>query len=68
MACSRGSAARDIGATDKELATMKGHTSAVTSVSLSPDGRTLASGSADRTIRLWDVNSGTKKDKKDRTQ
>ena len=37
---------------------LKGHTKAVLSVSWSPDGRTLASGSFDNTIRLWDVASG----------
>ena len=28
------------------------------SVSFSPDGQTLASGSLDDTVRLWDVSSG----------
>jgi len=34
-----------------------GHSSTVTSVAFSPDGRTIASGSADRTIKLWDVSA-----------
>jgi len=34
------------------------HTAEVKSVSFSPDGRLLASGSADHTIRLWNVETG----------
>ncbi|EFJ40133.1 hypothetical protein VOLCADRAFT_100103 [Volvox carteri f. nagariensis] len=36
----------------------QGHSDIVNSVSWSPDGRTLASGSDDRTIRLWDASTG----------
>lgn len=53
----------------KELRTLIGHTSensfvgydnknSVYSLSFSPDGKTLASGSSDKTVKLWNVISG----------
>ena len=38
--------------------TLKGHTLGAWSVAYSPDGKTLASGSEDGTIKLWDVQTG----------
>ena len=37
---------------------LTGHTDVVKAVSFSPDGKTLASGSAAATIHLWDVHTG----------
>ncbi|KAL5525989.1 hypothetical protein ACEPAG_7327 [Sanghuangporus baumii] len=37
---------------------LKEHTGPVKSVSISPDGRFIASGSDDQTIRVWDTDSG----------
>ncbi|MBS9385956.1 MAG: TonB family protein [Dolichospermum sp. BR01] len=40
------------------LQTLTGHSYSVISVAYSPDGQTLASGSYDNTIKLWDVKTG----------
>ncbi|MFK8101850.1 MAG: WD40 repeat domain-containing protein, partial [Saprospiraceae bacterium] len=40
----------------KELVSFSGQTSAVTSVSFSPDGKTILTGSMDATAKLWDLS------------
>jgi hypothetical protein len=40
----------------RERNRLEEHTSSVMSVSFSPDGKTLASGSADNTIKLWNLD------------
>jgi WD40 repeat protein len=41
-----------------EVRTLSGHSSSIAALAFSPDGRTLASGSMDRTIKFWDVATG----------
>src|ERR1700694_3391998 len=46
------------GAQTPEVVVQAGHTDVVMSVAFSPDGRILATGSRDATIRLWDTSTG----------
>lgn len=41
-----------------ELLTLSGHSDEVLCVAVSPDGANLASGSKDRTVRIWDAKTG----------
>src|SRR5258708_198600 len=41
----------------KEQASLGGHSAVVSSIALTADGRTLASGSYDATIKLWDLSA-----------
>ena len=40
---------------------LKGHTDAVLCVAYAPDGKTLATGAMDGTVRLWDAATGKEK-------
>lgn len=62
----RGNSGRDRGRgirlwdanTGNLLKILIGHTDWIASVSFSPDGKTIVSGSWDKTVRLWDVETG----------
>ena len=40
------------------MQTWQGHSDLISSIAFSPDGKILASGSCDGTIKFWDVKTG----------
>lgn len=45
-------------ANDSPLATLEGHTGAVTTLAIGADGQTLVSGSSDKTLKIWKLVNG----------
>ncbi|MCC3432808.1 MAG: hypothetical protein JGK08_23250, partial [Microcoleus sp. PH2017_04_SCI_O_A] len=43
----------------RELITLTGHTHSVTAVAIAPDGKTAISASRDKTMKIWDTETGT---------
>ena len=41
-----------------EIRTLRGHSNSIPALAFSPDGKTLASGSMDQTVKLWDAATG----------
>jgi WD40 repeat protein len=46
------------GGSGARLLTLSGHSGAVTAVAFAPGGRTLVSGSTDKSLKIWDASSG----------
>ena len=45
-------------ATMKDLLSMIGHTQPITTMTFTPDGKQLVTGSLDRSVRIWDLATG----------
>jgi WD40 repeat protein len=43
---------------DPCIMTLEGHTKFITSCAISPDGKRIVSGSGDKTLKIWDLESG----------
>ena len=42
-----------------QVRSLAGHSKEVTSVAISADGKSVVSGSWDKTVKIWDVETGT---------
>ncbi|MEM8502277.1 MAG: NB-ARC domain-containing protein [Cyanobacteria bacterium P01_D01_bin.1] len=47
-----------LGDIESHILTLQGHQNWVCAIAFSPDGKQLVSGSADRTIKLWEISTG----------
>ncbi len=45
---------------DKEIYSLKGHSGWIWNIAFAPDSKTLASASKDKTIKLWNLATGTR--------
>jgi WD40 repeat protein len=43
---------------DEQKCTLRGHSGYVFSVAYSPDGKHIVSGAYDKTVKIWDAQSG----------
>jgi WD40 repeat protein len=59
--CTKSGQRPSSGPESKRVDILQGHASGARTVAISPDGKTLASGSYDRTIKLWDLSTGNER-------